>query len=191
MRRTGRIKIILLMIVLFGGVRGLCQGIPKDVEKMLTAKPFLKTSKDLMTNPESIGQYFTRPIYQKLVGNEALGYRYNEGFILSGLNVSKLDVSAIKGLGKYLPMLKRALAMTLIDANVIQKTGQDSLTVKLVGVETGTNGHTPGLVVELVATDVKKSHAFYLRLGTGSTDSLPRAMVNLSVLIAGALKDCQ
>ena len=170
--------------------QAISQTVPPELKNMFDVQPFLTSCPDVKTNPESIGRFFTMPIYKQLQGNNQFGYRLNEGFQFKGINVKAVSVTSIKGLEAYAPMLKRALAMTLINEEIITTKGTQTLTVKVVGVEPGPK-KIPGLAVELVATDAKKEHAFYLRLGTGSKKGLPRAMVNISILIAGALRNCK
>lgn len=163
----------------------------RDLEflaKVAARRPFSE-SREVLAEPQSIGQFFTPEIYARLVGNEYYGYALDEGFAWDGSGVAGPAVAAIPGTRGY----REAFALSLDEAlreRRVPVNGKSSVQIGvcLVGVAESQTAQTfPGVMLEVFFTNRATGKSFFWRFGTGSRDGFSAALVDAADILAEML----
>jgi hypothetical protein len=137
--------------------------------------PFLKDSPDVHLEPQSLNQFFTEKIYNRLEGNSYFGYRFDEGF--TACAEKEVSIEEIRDLTETTgAAYRRALEMSLEAAGFKIKPGAAcQIGLAIVGVETKETAKTlSGVMIEAYFRNAKKS--FFIRFGTGNPRGLAGAI---------------
>ena len=177
------INLLLLVGCLVHG-----QVVPPEARELLAQQPFLTSSPDVISNPESLHILFNDTVYQHLNGNPSMGYRWNSGYVWSG--IGEIRVTTAPGLEAYEEPVRKALWFTLKESGLAVQDGPDITHVCVVGVEPKAGPDTlPGLAVEVIASNRDRTAGLFLRMGTGSSQGLERAMLDAMVLVSAAIRE--
>ena len=146
-------------------------------------KPFLKDSSDVLLEKQSLNQFFTDKIYEKLEGNAYFGYRWDEGFICDKREVSIDEIKDLTGTtgAAYRLALEQALFEWQITPDAVCRIG-----LAIVGVEaTETERTLSGVMVEAYLRNTNTKKSFFIRYGAGSPRGLAAALrLSAETLIA-------
>ena len=190
----GRGRLLLIFIFLFsawlfgqGAAPKLSESDFKEgmaeLSRIGAKKPFLKDSSDVHLEPQSLNQFFTDRIYQRLQGNAYFGYRWDEGFTCAGNVVSIEEVKDLteKTGAAYRLALEQALADYQIKPGAVCQIG-----VGIVGIEANQTEKTlPGIMVEAYLRNTSTKKSFFIRYGAGSPRGLAAAIrLSAEMLIA-------
>ena len=197
------VKIIPVFLLTLTFLAGTLFGQDKPAEGMTDAEfqagltvlarlgavnPFLKDSSDVHLEPQSLNQFFTDRIYQRLEGNAYFGYRWDEGFTCAGKEVS---IEEIRDLTETTgAAYRRALEMSLEAANFKIKPGAAcQIGICIVGVETKETDRTlPGVMVEAYFRNASEKKSFFIRFGAGSPRGLAGAIQLSAEMLAAELE---
>jgi hypothetical protein len=161
-----------------------------ELSRLGARKPFLTDSPDVYLEPGSLNHFFTNAIYRKLQGNAYFGYRYDEGFILTG---SEVQIETIKDLttssscsAAYRLALENALRAAGFQ---IKPAALIQIGLCIVGIEPRETPQTlPGIMVEAYFRNALQKKSFFIRLGAGSPRSLSAAIRLSAETIVSELK---
>jgi hypothetical protein len=149
-------------------------------------KPFLKNSPDVYLEPQSLNQFFTDAIYQRLEGNAYFGYRWNEGF--AACKEKEVSIEEIKDLTETTgAAYRRALEMSLEAEKYKIKPGAAcQIGLAVVGEETDETERTlPGVMIEAYFRNASTKKSFFVRFGAGSPRGLAGAIqLSAEMLVA-------
>lgn len=149
-------------------------------------------SKEFKNYPETLNQFFTLPIYQKLNGNFIRGYHYDEGFSYEGDTVYLKELKTISDIGSYLKPFVDCLnkVAKVADIKFVEKDKSDiEMGLCIVAVEPKLTETTfPGLFIETYFFNKKTRKTYFYRFGQGSKIGLEKAMIDSSMMILATLK---
>ena len=148
-------------------------------------RPFLSDSSDVFLEQRSLNRFFTEKIYHRLEGNAYFGYRYDEGFLLAGKDVSIDSFNDLTGGtgAAYRLALEQALASAKYQ---IRPDAICQIGICIVGIEAGKTDRTlPGVMVEAYLRNSSIKKSFFIRFGAGSPRGLAAAIrLSASMLVA-------
>jgi len=153
------------------------------------SKPFLTDSQDVYLEPQSLNQFFTDRIYQRLEGNAYFGYRWDEGFNCKNREVS---IEEIKDLTETAGAAYRlALEQALRGAGYeIKPQAACQIGLCIVGIEAAETKNTlAGVMVEAYLRNASTKKSFFIRHGAGSPRSLAGAIQLSAEMLVGELED--
>jgi len=158
-----------------------------ELSRLSARKPFLTDSPDVYLEPDSLGRFFSVPIYKKLRGNAYFGYEYDEGFLFQS-KVVQIEVLKDLTPGRacqttYPIALHNAFKASGIE---VQKAAPHQIGVCIVGIEARETPQTlPGVMVEAYFRNSVLQKSFFIRYGTGHRRGLPHAVrLSAETLIA-------
>ncbi|MBP7868397.1 MAG: hypothetical protein KA419_20915 [Acidobacteria bacterium] len=191
MRRSRILVAVVLGSLLFAwtNARDNEQPTPQDLEllKRATAlEPFLKSA-EAKQDPESVGFFFPRGLYPKLLGNPVMGYLYDEGYASGGLTrVCLKRFRFPKKVEPHVEAFKKCAQTAFEKAGLrLGDTGRIELGLALLGVVPVKNEKSlPGLCVEFYVHNRDSGKTVYARRSFGSPESLVKAMMAASVFMA-------
>lgn len=196
-------KILAMAIVVVFGCASVSLGISKDTSLKIKKLQFLKlmytnynfvSSSDYKNAPDTIGQFFTEPIYKKLRGNDIIGFSYDQGFTYSGDAWTLKQLKTTAQSGKYREHFVNTLNQVARDGRfaVRKDTGYEMGICLVTVVEKGEGGGLPGVVVELYLKNVKLNKSLFLRIKSGSKKGWYEGMRNawryIYILMKGSSK---
>ena len=160
---------------------------------ILRTHPF-KSSPDIKYGKETLNQFFTSKIYEKLRGNVFLGYSYDEGLEFYGYRIG-LDIlkttEQTRGYKKVFlkSMLKVFNKKTIEIIGQTGKTERYGLGICIVSVQpVRTKESFPGLVVEMYITDKKEKKSFFRRFYAGKLEGFEAACMDACMQMIFTLK---
>ncbi len=165
------------------------QPTPRDLEllrKATALEPFLKSA-EAKQNPESVGFFFPRSLYPKLLGNPIMGYLYDEGYASSGNRAVCLKRFRFpKKVEPHVEAFKQCVQTAFEKAGLqLGASGRIELGLALLGVVSVKNEKSlPGLCVEFYAHNRDTGKTVYVRRSFGSPESLVKAMLAAGVFMA-------
>ena len=153
------------------------------VMRISAKAPFLKDSSDVLLEPQSLNQFFTDRIYEKLEGNAYFGYRWDEGFNCDKREVSITEIRDLtnKAADAYRLALTQALFEYEIKQDAVCQIG-----LAIVGVEAvETKDTLSGVMVEAYLRNASTRKSFFYRYGAGSPRGLAAAIrLSAEMLVA-------
>lgn len=161
----------------------------KLIEMFMENYSFTK-SKEYKNYPETLNNYFTEPIYQRLQGNFMRGYSFDEGFSFQG---DTLSISTLKSVteGKaYLKKFVDVLNEVFLGNGIKFAEGGTryeigicivSVTPKLTEIS------FPGLFLEVLLSDTKSGKSYFYRFGQGSKAGIEKAMIDSACMVLATL----
>ncbi|MBN1199208.1 MAG: hypothetical protein JXA23_07640, partial [Bacteroidales bacterium] len=157
---------------------------------VFTPHEFLK-SPDVKYYPETVGKFFTTPIYEKMTGNIYLGYSYSEGIVFEGNRVGIDKLKVLEDTEPYKKLfVERVLKVT--QQNGIEITTENTrfkMGICLVSVAPETTDETyAGLVAEMYINDTETKRTLFRRFYAGKRDGLELAMEDAGLQIVLTLK---
>ena len=145
--------------------------------------PFLKDSSDVLLEPQSLNQFFTDRIYQRLEGNSYFGYRWDEGFTCDKREVSIVEIKDLTktAADAYRLALRQALYEYEIKQEAVCQVG-----LAIVGIEAEETKDTlSGVMVEAYLRNSETKKSFFYRYGAGSPRGLAAAVrLSAEMLVA-------
>jgi len=151
--------------------------------RLSAIRPFLKDSSDVKLEKQSLNQFFTDRIYQRLEGNAYFGYRFDEGFICSKREVSIVEIKDLTQTtgSAFRFALEQALFEWQIKPDAVCQIG-----LAIVGIEAKETRDTlPGVMVEAYLRNTETRKSFFIRYGAGSPRGLPAALrLSAEMLVA-------
>ena len=138
------------------------------IGRMTEQRPFLKDSLDVIHEKQSLNNFFTDKIYEKLKGNAYYGYTWDEGFNCSSREVSIVEIKDLTGtIGPaYLLALQQSLTA---GGYKINPKSACQIGIAIVGVEPAETETTlPGVLIEAFLRNAMLKKTFFIRFGTGS-----------------------
>jgi hypothetical protein len=148
--------------------------------------PFLKDSSDVLLEPQSLNQFFTDRIYQKLEGNAYFGYRWDEGFTC---NKREVSIEEIRDLTKTTADAYRLALEQALSEYEIKPFAACQIGLAIVGVETvKTKDTLSGVMVEAYLRNAGTKKSFFYLYGAGSPRGLAAAIRLSAEMLAAELE---
>lgn len=166
------------------------------IKLVLRTHPF-KNSPDQKYGKETINQFFTSKIYEKLRGNLFLGYSYDEGLEFSGNRIGLDILKTTEQTQEYKKVFLRSM-VKVFNKQTIEITGKTGtnanterfgLGICIVSVQpVRTKESFPGLVVEMYITDKKEKKSFFRRFYAGKLEGFEAACIDACMQMIFTLK---
>lgn len=157
-----------------------------DLIKMATALDPYSKSAEARQNPESLGVFFPKALYPKLLGNPIMGYLYDEGYSSGGQKVVKIGRYKIpKKMEAHSAAFKQCVQTACAKAGLrLGVDGRLELGVALVGVvPVKSDKSMPGVCVEFYVRNRDTGKTVFARRSFGSK-TLIQAMMDAAVYMA-------
>jgi urate oxidase len=194
---------VLMVIPAIGAKAEIKQERKKDAFDMMSAeskdklvKLFVEdygftSSKEYKNYPETLNNFFSEPIYQKLTGNFMRGYSYDEGFKFDGKEIA---IGTLKAVSEGRPYLKRFIE---IFDKVFTSNGVKFVDKSKANYEIGmcivsvmpklTEISFPGVFLEVLMKNNKTGKSLFYRFGQGSKKGLNKAMADSATMVLATL----
>jgi len=179
-----------LILILAGLGLGAAEPPRREAEPLAglaAVRPFLEDSPDIRTDPETIGQFFTRAIYEKLRGNEYYGYHFDEGYTAPPEKTVRLRlVKTLPKLQKYEAALLYALVAGEVRAGLKPDPAgaEAEIGVCLLGVDTSTQPGRAGVLLEAFVKNTRTGQARFSRFACGR-ENLDEAFLAAAEILMG------
>ncbi len=160
------------------------------LKDIVTRRPFLRSSSDMKLKKFTLGKFFNIQIYRKLVGNDILGYEYDEGFKYDSPSVFIRTIRANKKTDPFKLEFIRSLKNILREKKIrISKSSSIEIGVFLLDVEDKkTSSSLPGALVEIYFKNKRTGKYFYYRFGTGRSSGLKDVFKDIWFLLFSVLE---
>ncbi len=160
------------------------------LEDIVSRRPFLKSSSDMKLKKFTLGKFFNIHIYRKLMGNDILGYEFDEGFKYESESVFIRSIRTNKKTYPFKREFIRPLKNILRKKKVkISKSSPIEIGICLLDVEAKkTSSSLPGALVEVYFKNKRSGKYFYYRFGTGKTSGLNDVFKDIWLLLFSVLE---
>lgn len=189
--------LILLTINFLGGsgLNGSFEKLNKEqkaqlLKDIVSRKPFLKSSSDMKLKKFTLGKFFNIHIYRKLMGNDILGYEFDEGFKYESSSVFIKTIRTNKKTYPFKQEFIRPLKNILRKKKVrISRSSPIEIGICLLDVEVKkTSSSLPGALVEVYFKNKRTGKYFYYRFGTGKLSGLNDVFNDIWLLLFSVLE---
>lgn len=159
------------------------------IKDVIRQGSFIETSSDFKFRPQTIGKFFNKKIYKKLLGNDILGYIYDEGLKTGSKNVYLKVIKYFNETEKYKNEFSIALKMVFKRYGIrFNKDGEVEIGIALLDVDPKISGKSlPGGMIEYYLKERKSGKYLFHRLGTGNKKGLKYAFMELAIIIVNFL----
>lgn len=191
------ISLSIIMFIMIFVVPVPAEGIEKLNEKqkvqllkdIVEMKPFLKTGSDIKMKKFTIGKFFNKKIYEKLRGNDILGYEYDGGFKGESDVVFIKTIRTTAKTEPYRSDFFRSLKSILKNKKIrLSKSSPTEIGIALLDVEKDNSRLTmPGALVEVYFKNRRSGKYFYYRFGTGKRSGYKDAFRDIWVIVFSIL----
>jgi hypothetical protein len=149
-----------------------------ELSRLGARKPFLTDSPDVYLEPGSLNHFFTGAIYRKLQGNAYFGYRYDEGFAVTGNEVQIEIIRDLTPNAGCSTAYRLALEKALTAAGLqLKPAAPVQVGIYIVGIEERETAQAlPGIMVEAYLRNALQKKSFLVRYGAGSPRGLAAAI---------------
>ena len=159
------------------------------IGRMTEQRPFIKDSLDVIHEKQSLNNFFTDRIYERLKGNAYYGYTWDEGFNCSNREVSIEEIKDLSG--KYEKAYRLALEQSLTAGGYkINPKSVCQIGLAIVGAEpVETEKTLPGVLIEAFLRNAQLKKSFFIRFGTGSYEGFTVAIRTSAARIYSELEE--
>lgn len=160
------------------------------LKDIVSRRPFLKSSSDMKLKKFTLGKFFNIHIYRKLMGNDILGYEFDEGFKYESTSVFIRTIRTNKKTDPFKEKFIRSLKNVLRKNKVrISRSSPIEIGICLLDVEAKkTLFSLPGALVEVYFKNNRSGKYFYYRFGTGKTSGLNDVFKDIWMLLFSVLE---
>ncbi len=200
MKRIGIIFLVILILSI--GIVIRSEEMTKNIEKLdrdqkvqllkdiVKRKSFLNSSSDNKLKKFTIGKFFNMSIYRKLIGNDILGYEYDEGFVNESPTVFIRTIRTNNKTRSFRRSFLMSLNKIVRKKNIrISKMSQIEVGVGLIDVEAKRTLSTlPGALIEVYFENKRSGKRFFYRFGTGRRSGVEDAFDDIWMLLFSVLE---
>lgn len=157
-----------------------------DLLRRATALAPYAGSLEAKQNPGSLGFFFPRSLYPKLLGNPIMGYLYDEGYAGAGPRIRLKRFRYPARVAPHAAAFRHCVQTAFGKAGLqLGDTGETELGVALLGVVAVKTGKSlPGLAVEFYLRNRATGKTLFVRRSFGHQESLVKAMMDAAVYMA-------